>query len=449
MPFQAASVSNLTCRADIRAVIAHWDEDDPHGEGNGLSYLAIRTTELWASRTNDRSTATKVGQGRRTTVHATTDERQTWFYWIRALLGDNVNYTPWYPAGATAGIPATTNSAVDTAQAMNGGKILCQSYTDGVTLFNVLLVYARTNAGNPPSPSEPIFVTLLDGAGASYVLKIDVDVYTVIYNGSTLGATANDPTRLWLSVVDNGGSPVYGVTNLSVPGTITGVREFGVTNVVADTPAGIADSSATYAGNVIGANIFNKNYRIVGYADFYAGFATPGNYNINPNFVIQHFLGGPLPGDELASQKVSTTAAVQTTSLIPFDATPPQDTEGALFFTGFISSSPCNFARLRANGPCVNSVQNNMAFCIFWQNSSGSPAQPNAKVTDWVNTPAGNVPTHFAVETIGRIGGTGSISIQFRFGSQVAGTLTINGITGGGFMGNTLASNFEVGVVMG
>ncbi|MBS7737944.1 MULTISPECIES: hypothetical protein [unclassified Chelatococcus] len=84
------------------------------GGGNEcLPYMALQKVEIYASKTNNRATATKVGDTIGTFVHGNLGVSETWYYWFRAI--DN-NSPPlvgeWYPFSPTDGVVATTSNQV-------------------------------------------------------------------------------------------------------------------------------------------------------------------------------------------------------------------------------------------------------------------------------------------------------------------------------------------------
>ncbi|MBX3537343.1 MAG: hypothetical protein KF735_06895 [Chelatococcus sp.] len=83
------------------------------GEDECLTYMTLNKVEIYASKTNNRATATKVGDTIGTFVHGNLGVSETWYYWFRAI--DN-NTPPlvgeWYPFSATDGVVATTSNQV-------------------------------------------------------------------------------------------------------------------------------------------------------------------------------------------------------------------------------------------------------------------------------------------------------------------------------------------------
>lgn len=69
------------------------------------SFAEFAAVEIWASTTNDRAGAVKIGEtAAETWTHSGISVVDQWFYWarLRDIYG---NYSSWYPAGATSGVP--------------------------------------------------------------------------------------------------------------------------------------------------------------------------------------------------------------------------------------------------------------------------------------------------------------------------------------------------------
>ncbi|CAH1670812.1 MULTISPECIES: hypothetical protein [unclassified Chelatococcus] len=83
------------------------------GEDECLIYMTLNRVEIYASKTNNRATATKIGDTTGTFVHGNLGVSETWYYWFRAI--DN-NSPPlvgeWYPFSPTDGVVATTSNQV-------------------------------------------------------------------------------------------------------------------------------------------------------------------------------------------------------------------------------------------------------------------------------------------------------------------------------------------------
>lgn len=104
MAFSDITCSALIATGGIGQIVLTWAVNDPNARG--LQYLAVETVEVWASATNDRDDADKVGEGVTSFTHAGLNEGDTLFYWIKARSRSQ-QYGEWFPVSPTAGVSAT------------------------------------------------------------------------------------------------------------------------------------------------------------------------------------------------------------------------------------------------------------------------------------------------------------------------------------------------------
>jgi hypothetical protein len=154
------------------------------------------------------------------------------------------------------------------------------------------------------------------------------------------------PFRLWVVLVDDGGTLKLGVINASVGsfGTIYAVAE--ASNAVftaVDTGAGDADAVGWFYTN---SALTNKTFRVLGYLDFSSGLAAVGTWSVAPDVVRLAGQGAVLPGglvQEVAGP-VQTYGSTNTPT-IPYDDTKPQWSEGIILPLDLAMTpvSACNF----------------------------------------------------------------------------------------------------------
>lgn len=102
------TVSGLIISAGVGQLALRWTVNNPNQ--GGLPYLDIATVEVFASATNDRVSATKIGEGLNAFLHAGVTPGQTRYYWIRARDVSG-QFGDWFPLSATGGIAGTAGTA--------------------------------------------------------------------------------------------------------------------------------------------------------------------------------------------------------------------------------------------------------------------------------------------------------------------------------------------------
>lgn len=101
------TVSGLTAIDDVAGIKLQWTVNDPWPKEMHYSLDAV---EVWASATNNRASATKIGEGRTDFSHAGLSRGETRYYWCRArdkIVQGGPFYGEWYPVSPTAGVQGT------------------------------------------------------------------------------------------------------------------------------------------------------------------------------------------------------------------------------------------------------------------------------------------------------------------------------------------------------
>lgn len=315
---------------------------------------------------------------------------------------------------------ALTNGSVDVSA--SGGvltiQILCTKILADGSLFS-----------STPNADNPVFVEFYSAAAAIKFYKITSLTKLDLSSGSTLGVAANVPFRLWfLGINDSDTTFRMGAvlcTTLSNAGVMASlpIRDNSLLPVTAEGGAGGADSAQViYAAAAVTTGIF----RILGFAEWESGLATPGTW-VAPTRTQQYKIGDPLPGDVIQTQISASTAyatnAVAT--LIPFDDTIPQNTEGDQYFSqAIVPSSKANILECEVDVFMFCSVAGAGVVALFQDSTA------NAFACCMVGQSTGSGP--WRQRLLARIlpGTTGSTTIKMRGGNNNVGSVSINGLTG-------------------
>lgn len=136
----------------------------------------------------------------------------------------------------------------------------------------------------------------------------------------------------------------------------------------------------------------------------------------------------------------SQTSAVATgTTLIPYDDTIPQSTEGDQYLTATITpGNTANKLIIKATLSVAHSAGNVITAALF------QDATANALKSRGFATAAVNAPYFVTVEHEMVAGTTSATTFKVRAGSAVAGTTTLNGISGGRIYGGVNCSYLEI-----
>lgn len=144
-------------------------------------------------------------------------------------------------------------------------------------------------------------------------------------------------------------------------------------------------------------------------------------------------------GAPLQTASTNFTAVATGTTVIPYDDTPPQITEGTEFMTlVFTPKSTTNRLSIEVTLLGSSSVANGITAALF------QDAIANALAVDSQYMPTATGPCSVKL-THDMVAGTVSpITFRVRCGSENAGTFTLNGASGGRKFGGITLSNIKV-----
>ena len=140
-------------------------------------------------------------------------------------------------------------------------------------------------------------------------------------------------------------------------------------------------------------------------------------------------------------QVVNTqTGTVATgTTIIPFDNTIPQNTEGTEFLTLSITpTSATNFLIVSVVLNFSYSIANTVSFALF----KDSTASALAAVAELGSTATGMINSGLVHKMTA--GTTSATTFKIRMGGESAGTVTFNGYSGGQVFGGVMASSMTI-----
>lgn len=152
-PILAPALSGLAATSTFKGNLLKWDAS---------SDITLFGVEVWASQTNNRTTASKVATVFDTTFMHLNTAGSLWYYWIRAVSIYQRADGAWFPVSATAGIGAT--SLLTQTSDIAPGAVTSVSVAQGITSL-VQTVYGVW---------EPVTLFPLAFYGTGNVFIIDV-----------------------------------------------------------------------------------------------------------------------------------------------------------------------------------------------------------------------------------------------------------------------------------
>jgi hypothetical protein len=232
---------------------------------------------------------------------------------------------------------------------------------------------------------------------------------------------------------------VLALINCSSPGQVLALDEASVQST---TPISGSATSAGVFYTPNGTTLTSCAFRIAGFIEYSGGLTTAGTYAAAPS---KNQLFGPgvkLPGDIVQSIFNPTGAVATGTTVIPFDDTVPQNTEGDQYMSQAVTpKSAANMLRVRVM--VIGSTTVSDAFTATLFQDSGANAL--AASTSFAATAMAQA--YLAYEA--RAATTAATTFKVRAGGNNAGTLTFNGFSGGRIYGGAMASFIAIDEIMG
>lgn len=152
--------------------------------------------EVWASLTNDRATAVRIGTGAFSFLHDNLGVGVTWYYWVRAVDTSGNLSTNYFPLSATAGIAATTGQLDNqyisalSADKITAGTIdvVVRLAVNGIVLDGVNNLITVFDNQNTPVPR--VYLGKLGALNTQYGMQLFSDTGQLMWNFTTGATTA-------------------------------------------------------------------------------------------------------------------------------------------------------------------------------------------------------------------------------------------------------------------
>ncbi len=319
---------------------------------------------------------------------------------------------------------------------------------------NALTIALKTKAGTDATATDKISIPFRSATAANGdFATVDVTSASslVISNGSTLGSVANIANRFWVVGFNDAGTFRLGLVNCltTVAGAGSGrdvtaiypLRDDVLASSTAEGGAGAADSAQViYTGTAVSA----KAMRVLGYLEYNVGLGTAGVYATVPTKLQLFGPGISLPGQVVQTVRNDTGAVATGTTVMPFDDTIPQITEGNQYMTQAIT--PSNAANVLAVDLLA---QLSLVSAQVSGHALFQDAVANALKAGNFNSPVGT--GMFAFNLSMRILSSLVVSTTFRYrsGANAANTTSFNGSSAVRIYGGVGNSFMQVQEIMG
>lgn len=323
---------------------------------------------------------------------------------------------------------------------------LSATHTGG-NLLNVAIKSANT--GSDPTSTNPVTVAFqgLSGAnttGAPSTVNI-VSALNINTNatGATLGSiSGNVSFRFWVGLFNNSGTPVLALRNCSTPTAVYPVAEYGVAST---TPMSAASTAAGVWYTPNGITLTNAAFRLLGYVEYTNGLTTAGTYVSDPNNVVLFGPAVKTPGDIVQMVVFQTGAQASGTTIIPFDDTIPQNTEGDQYMSQAITpTSPINLLDIESQAVIAGNSAGEIGIMALFQDSTANALAASASADTSTNVNFGQVVLKYFMQAAL----SATTTFKIRIGGSSS-TINFNGILGARKFGGVSNSFLRISEIMG
>jgi hypothetical protein len=310
---------------------------------------------------------------------------------------------------------------------------------------SVLTIAVTTKKGTAPTATDPVLLKFrnVDPTLGEYtVVALTSALSLDISAGSTLGTVSATAHRLYFGIANDAGTlrlfiynPLNAVAGPPVILDLVALHENILYSSTAEGGVGGADSALT----LYSATAFtSKSVRVLGYVE--STQATAGTWATTPSAKIILSPRSLQTGDVVQTLRTKTGEVATGTTVLPFDDTIPQITEGVEFMTKSITpTSSINVLSIRHSGNYAHSaVASDPTCCLF------RDAVANALVTVAGRLDIANANWLGIVSHAMQAGTVSAITFRIRAGAGGAGTISFNGNAGSRDFGGTYASYLEV-----
>ena len=297
-----------------------------------------------------------------------------------------------------------------------------------------LTVALKGEDGNDPSASNKVGIDFRHptiATGTPLFRTASGALSVVLSSGSTLGFTAAEAGRLYVWAIDNAGTVVLGLSR-----TADIFPESNVVSTTAEGGAGASDSETVMYST---AAQTDKACRCIGYIEITTG-AVAGEWDNAPTKIQIMGVGVRRTGDIVQIVHNQTGVLATGTTIIPWDNTIPQNTEGDEYMTQAITPTSAinKFIIEHIGSYAINGAGQGMPVALF---------QDAIAAALVVSPPLGyliNAPVTISLRHLMITGTTNATTFKIRCGPMSALTVTFNGSNAGGLFGGSIASNLKV-----
>jgi len=245
---------------------------------------------------------------------------------------------------------------------------------------NATTIALKTLAGADPAAVDPVqavFRNVTPGTGNYVPIAIATALGLTIPSGATMGFASATAGRLWLLGLSVAGAAELAVINCR-DGTTNSIYPLAGFGIISTTAIDTASDNAHVAYSAVARS--DVPYRVLGYLTWESGLTTAGTWDAAPTRIELYGLGVPLPNQVIQTQGNDTGAVATGTTVLPFDDSIPQNTEGDQYLSQAVTaSSAANLFDIEIQVLLASNTNTQQSLALF-QDSNANALAANAEV---------------------------------------------------------------------
>jgi hypothetical protein len=309
---------------------------------------------------------------------------------------------------------------------------LCNVGIAATVSGKALTIALKGENGNDPSTSNivsALFRSATLTTGTPNLRTFTAATSFVLSSGSTLGFTANESGRIYFGEIDSDGA---GTMKPCASRIATAFNEGGLATTVAEDGAGGSDSATALYSDAV---YTDKPARIFAYIEITTG-AVAGEWDNAPTKIQIMGPGVHRTGDIVQEVSTSTTTSGTTASVIPWDNTKPQISEGAALLSRTITpTSILNKLVIDSNIPLIDASGTIVCTLALFKNSDADALTTGVGVVQ-----ASSIGLQLAIHYEMTAGSVSELIFSTRVGPHSGTMAWLRGYTSGDVLNGTLTA---------
>lgn len=339
--------------------------------------------------------------------------------------------------GTGAATAAAARSNLGAANVYQSGLSENLSITATVAT-NILTISLKGADGNAPSATNPVKVMVRSSTlttGTPTILTCTSALTLAVPDTALLGTVNGVAARLWICAATTNGTSFDSLGIFNTQGT---TQLYPLPSESALNSA-LAIGTGSDSAGVLYASQATTSMPLKWIAYIEISEATAGTWATAPTVVQVVGPGTPRSGQMVQYATTSSGAVATGTTVVPYDDTIPQNSEGDQYFSKAITPlSTMNRLQIDARIMVAHSAAGKQCIALFQDSTA------NALAASYTDCRAADTPEFYTLYYELAAGTTSSTTFNLRAGCNNAGTTTLNGASAARLLGGACYSFLRI-----